>query len=258
MGLRYFKCNVLGGFRLADLNKNVKQGEHFYLEDQIVETSRASIAALKSKWMIEVDEKEASKHISIPKDLTRKVGVMIKSPIVAKSFKSGVSTPNVQEVNKNMEVRQTENNKLNASKPSIPDFSKVEKNTKERHNESTNNRGASSDAEMMRNEEKVATPVMDKDQRKEKLMIVTDKFLGDVVESEVSKPKLNVDTPTKEEEEKVVKNLVNEDAFDNSELSIPNFDEKKEVKEEVKTNLETKIKRKRGRKKSEAKKSTEE
>ena len=65
--LRFFKCNVLGGFRLSDLNQQIKQGEYFFIDVHVAKTSRAVISALRDKWMIEVSEKEASKNINIPR-----------------------------------------------------------------------------------------------------------------------------------------------------------------------------------------------
>jgi len=64
--LRFFKCNILNGCRLADIERFVKREEYFYLNSHIACTSRSVNAALNAKWIIEVTEKEASRHITIP------------------------------------------------------------------------------------------------------------------------------------------------------------------------------------------------
>lgn len=234
-GLRFFQCNVLGGFRLSDVHKNVKQGEYFYLDAHVAETSRAVLGALRERWMIEVTEKEASKHLDIPKHPTRKSGVETR-----KKVKIDVATPNVKEVNKNIESRQTENNKLNVSEVSVPDFKKVEEQAKERHEESTNNVGAATDSELLtKDTELLSVPKQSKKEEPEKV---------EEPKEEVKEPKVEI------VEEKTVELTVNEEMFDNTGLSIPNLEEKpKTVKEEVKEKLENKISakkrinRKRGR-----------
>jgi hypothetical protein len=65
MSFRYFKVNVTGGFRLTDLNKDLKQGQYFYVENDIVRTSKAVQAALRHNWIVEVNSAEASPHIEI-------------------------------------------------------------------------------------------------------------------------------------------------------------------------------------------------
>ena len=219
---RFFKCNVLGGFRLSDLNKNVKQGEYFYIDSHVAETSRAAQAALRERWMLEVSEKEATKVITMPREIAN-AGVQFTTVRAKRpgSENASVATPDVKIVNKNIESRQTENNKLNASKPSIPDFKESEKNTKNRQNDSMNKVGASSDTELTQGlkDTEVAVGPFDKVAEKK--------------------------------EEIVVNALSNDETFDNSLLSTPNFDEKKEeVKEEIKEKLEKKIRRKRRRRKS--------
>ena len=52
LNYRYFKGNVLGGFRLVDLNKTVRQGEYFFLDVRTASMSKATAGALKAKWMI--------------------------------------------------------------------------------------------------------------------------------------------------------------------------------------------------------------
>ena len=64
---RFFKCNIINGCRLADIERFVSRDEVFYLNSHIACTSRSVNAAVNSKWIIEISEKEASKHISIPK-----------------------------------------------------------------------------------------------------------------------------------------------------------------------------------------------
>jgi len=123
---RYFKCNVLGGFRLSDLNLNIKQGEYFYIDPHEAETSRATIAALRDRWMIEVTEKEASAHITFHKDVAK--GGIQDSNIGTKGAKNqsaGLAIPNASDVKRSLEARQAENNNLNTSKVTIPDFRKT-------------------------------------------------------------------------------------------------------------------------------------
>lgn len=128
---RYFKCNVLGGFRLSDLNKNIKQGEYLQLDAQMADNSRAVIAAIRSKWMVEVGEKEAGKSIHIE---SSKVETP-KKPSNESVSKTGVAIHDASETNRPLEVRQAERKrgrpprKSDVQKASatvsLPDFQKV-------------------------------------------------------------------------------------------------------------------------------------
>jgi hypothetical protein len=64
---RFFKCNIINGCRLSDIERFVHRDEVFYLNSHIACTSRSVNAALNSKWIIEITEKEASKTLVIPK-----------------------------------------------------------------------------------------------------------------------------------------------------------------------------------------------
>jgi len=133
---KFFKCNILGGFRLSDLNLNVKQGQYFSIDSHVAETSRAAIAALKAKWMVEVDEEEASKHLSITKSKKSKTPDEEK-PAINSVGKTGVAVPNIKEVNKKLESRQALRQKEQESdKVAIPNIAEVEKNIKARDNDS--------------------------------------------------------------------------------------------------------------------------
>jgi len=245
MDLRFFKCNILGGFRLSDINKNVRQGEYFHLDAHVCITSRAVVAALRENWMIEISEKEASKFMTVPRDF-KKSGVQefATGPKAAVSRSMGVALPNTSETNKSIESRQVIANKK-SEKPILPDFAKVEKNSKERNADSSNNVGASSDLELaegLKDTEVAAGPDFKETRRNldvrqaEKSLVVT-------------KPEVDI--------VKTVETLVDDSMFDNSQLSTPNFDEKEEsqaevkeeskveIKEEIKAQIETKVKQKR-------------
>ena len=132
---RYFKCNMLGGFRLSDLNLNVKQDKYFYIDSHIAETSRAVQSALKVKWMVEVNAKEAAKHIDIPGVKKTRVPNEAK-PAINSVAKTGVAVPNINEVNKNLEARQAARQKeQEGEKPATPNFAEAEKMIKARNEE---------------------------------------------------------------------------------------------------------------------------
>jgi len=131
---RYFKCNVLGGFRLSDLSRNIKQNECFYIDSTFCDTSRAIRASLQAKWMTEITEKEASQFVSIPRNLN--VGG-VQDKVVHTVNK--IAMPNVSETNSaSLESRQAERNfkrqatqKQNVEdKPIMPNFSEAEKTMK--------------------------------------------------------------------------------------------------------------------------------
>ena len=212
---RYFKCNKLGGFRLSDLNKNVREeGEYFYLDAHAVATSRAALAALRGRWMIEVSEKEASRHLTVPRNL-KTAGVQTVKNRTKKALNEsqGLAIPNVAEVNEKLESRQAKKNRLDketaeqtSSKVAVPNLSEVEKSTKERQSDSIQNK-------------KVIIPNM-KEAKKE--------------------------VKKKVKEDKAIKALSKEDDFDNENVSIPDTEKiKDEVKKEVKEKVKKKVRRKR-------------
>ena len=131
MDLRYFKCNVIGGFRLSDINKNIKQGEYFYLDDQITNTSRACIAALKNNLMIEVTEKEASKFIEIPKGNKK---IKVDQKISNRSNSLGTSVHNASITNKSLESRQASKTH-GVDDVATPKFNVAERNIRNRNND---------------------------------------------------------------------------------------------------------------------------
>ena len=226
----FFKCNVLGGFRLSDLNLNIKQGEYFFIDSHVAEISRSVIAALKDRWMIEVTEKEAAGHITIPKEVAQS-GVQNTNvgPKTSVQQFSGLATPNVAEVNKNnIESRQAENNRL--TKPIMPDFKKAEEDIKKRQSDSMNKVGITNDKELVEG------------------LKDTEIAIG---------PDLSKIANKTEENKTTVAALADDSVFDNSQVSTPNFDEKKEeVKQEVKATIEKKIRRRR-KNKTEENKQTE-
>lgn len=250
--LRFFRCNILGGFRLSDLNKNIKQGEYFFIDSHVAETSRAVVSALRERWMVEVDEKEASKHIMIPRELApggvRQTNIGTKA---AKNRSEQVAIPDVQTVNKNLESRQSERNKLVNQKAITPDFEKVEKTTKERQDDSINKTGVS-DEDIVPDAEIAAGPDFSKAGKKieeqEKKAEKEEKKEDSKEEKKEELKEEKVEEKKEEKSEEVtVTSLSDDSLFDNSQLSTPNFDEKKEskTKKEVKKQLDTKIQRKK-------------
>jgi hypothetical protein len=130
---RYFKCNMLGGFRLSDLNLQVKQEQYFHIDSHVAETSRAVQSALKAKWMVEVGLREASKHIDIPRGRRPRILDEAK-PAINSVAKTGVAVPNINEVNKTLESRQAARQKeQEGEKPAIPNFVDAEKKIKARN-----------------------------------------------------------------------------------------------------------------------------
>lgn len=249
--LRFFKCNVLGGFRLSDLNKHVKQNEYIFLDSHVAETSRATHAALRERWMIEVTEKEASQFLSIPKQSS---GVQEQAIRRGRNTVSGLAVPNLSEVNKKLESRQAEAN----FKPIIPNFKEVEENQKKQHQDSINKTGASTDQELlkgMKDIENVATPDFSKVGKNEQVKIALEETKEETkIEHKKEKAEEKITTKLVEEEVKIEENipkelvkeavtiqpddsvtsLVDDKMFDNTLVSTPNFDEKKEeVKKDI-------------------------
>lgn len=240
--LRFFKCNVLGGFRLSDLAKQVRQDEYFYVESRIVETSRAIIAAIREKWVVEVSEKEASKHISIPyiKKAVQETHLEPRSGAVNRS--QGLATPDVRQVNRNLESRQAESNKIASDKPAIPDFKKVEASTKERQSDSINKTGASTDQELLKGDksiEQVAGPDFSKAGKSEQA-----EKKPEVKKEPKPEVKKEPKPEVKVQEDVTVKALSDDSVFDNSQLSTPNFDERN-IKQQVQEQVEEKVAQKR-------------
>jgi hypothetical protein len=210
---RFFKCNVLGGFRLSDLSRNVKQGDYLYIDASFCDTSRAVKAALQNKWMIEVTEKEASQFISIPRQV--KLGGVQQTEVGSKravTSANKVAIPNALESNKSLESRQAERNfkrqpmqkQKEEDKPIVPNFNEAERTIRNRQAD-VMTKGA---------DEVLKSPV---EAKKEIVSLVVD------------------DT---------VKDLANEIANDS--VSVPNFDDKKqEAKNEVSQEIEKRVRRRR-------------
>lgn len=199
---RFFKCNVLGGFRLSDLNKNIKQGECFFIETTFCDSSRAVKASLQAKWMTEITEKEASQYISIPRNLN---AGGVQERVIQTINK--IAIPNVNETNsESIESRQADRNfrKQVAQKQSIED-----------------------------------KPIMPNFNEAEKAMKLRQADIMTKGPDEV------LQSPVEVKKEATVKNLAKEIA-DNSMLSTPNFDEKKEtIKAEINQDIEKKVRRRR-------------
>jgi hypothetical protein len=64
--LKYYRCNIIGGFRLTDLNKFIKTGEFFAVDTKVVYASKALAAALKHNWITEVPASEGMSHVVAP------------------------------------------------------------------------------------------------------------------------------------------------------------------------------------------------
>jgi len=199
--LRFFKCNVLGGFRISDLNKSIKQNDYFYIEDHICDTSRAVRAAIANNWMKEIDEEEASQYITIPK--VRQYEKETEQETKRKLVKTEVSLPHVE--TKTLESRQAEKSvrkqaaqkQTKEEKVILPDFNKADIAIKARQQD------------------------------------ITTKGPDETLPSPVESKKKDNNVITTIVDDDTLKSLA-----DNEFLSIPNFDERKE---EVKTELTNKI-----------------
>ena len=234
---RYFKCNRIGGFRLSDLNKEVKQGEYFYVDSHVAETSRSVIASIRERWMLEVTEREASKYISPVRKLNR--GGVVETNIGTKKAVNesvGLSIPNVKDVNINLESRQAERNKLQNIKTATPNLEEVKKKTEERQKE----------------EKQGTTNVVGPDIKK-----VEENRKEEQNKKEKEEKPEKLESPVTAKYNETVKSLSveDDDQLDNSLVSIPNLDEKKEnskedAKEEVKKELTEKVQKKIRRKKN--------
>lgn len=233
---RYFKANIVGGFRLSDLNVNVKQGSYFYLESDAVDVSRGATAALRDKWMIEVSEKEASKYVSVPRAVS-KAGVQTSVLGTRHAVKNiDVATPNVKEVNRSLESRQAEAGmKKKAEEVILPNFKEVEERNKTKFNDSLNKVGSTTESTVG---EKVATPNIAQVNEN-----IKNRQLDSIPKQQVLKPPVQ----KAEETVKVIKSLsVDEESIehDNSAVVTP---------ETVKTAEEQPIKRRRRRRVEEPK-----
>lgn len=221
----FFKCNVLGGFRLSDVNRNVKQNDYFYIDDQICATSRAIRAALDKKWMVEVSEQEASQHITVPRQASI-LGVQDTEDGAKRVITTNqLATPNMQGTNSKLESRQAERGRQPAQRQKvedkvvIPNFVATEKTMKIRQ----------ADVMTKGPDEVLKSPV--ESRKEQKIEIVKEKS---VTKEDINKFLSDQDT---------IKNLDKE--IDNSLLSVPNFDEKVEKKEEIKQEIEKKVRRRR-------------
>jgi hypothetical protein len=141
--MRYFRCNVLGGFRLTDINKGVKADEIFSIDKYKADVSSSIKAALKSKWLIEISADEASKKIEVAKeDLTVIPDVVVPNEDEVKAsqvVQDKVIGPDFKAVEERSK-KKAEEARLEGSKEqvSVPDFSVVEKRMAERRNDTIN------------------------------------------------------------------------------------------------------------------------
>jgi hypothetical protein len=215
---RFFKCNVLGGFRLTDLNRNIRQGEYFYIDSSFCDSSRATKVALDNKWMTEVSEKEASQFIAISKQVSSG-GVQVTEvrPKRASRGVNQVATPDPKEANKKLESKQAERTirkqpaqrQKEEDKPVVPNFNEAERAMRARQAD------------------------------------VTTKGPDEVLKSPVEAKKEEEKSVVQVTKDDTVKDLANE-ISDNSTLSTPNFDEKKEeIKAEVSQEIEKRVRRRR-------------
>lgn len=199
--IRFFKGNILGGFRLTDLNRKIQQGEYFYVDAHICDTSRSIKAGLSRKWMTEVTEEEASKHISTPRTVAKKEEQITTDVKVGRKMSTNkVATPNAKETNQKIESRQAAKTfrkqpmqkQKEEDKPIVPNFHEAEKKMRERQTD------------------------------------VTTKGPDEVLRSPVKVAEKKADVTITPEASKVVKDLAQEIQADDALLSTPNFDEKKE------------------------------
>ena len=221
---RFFKCNVLGGFRISDLNRNLKQGEYLHIEKHVCETSRAVKAALEKDWMLEVGEKEASQFISIPRDVNRG-GVQV-AEIGPRRAVSSVNklAANTTETNKNLESRQTARSirrvasakQKTEDKVIVPDFNKADRAIRNRQEDV-----------MTKGPDEVLKSPVGAESSARTFRKVEEEKKPEVVVSPV--------------EADTVKDL-SQDVADNEMLSTPDFNEKKE---EVQQEVEKRVRRRR-------------
>lgn len=236
---KYFKCNVLGGFRLIDINKKFKQGEYFYLDKNYCETSRAVKGALNIFWMIEVSEEEASKYISIPFTPQEE------------NNQNTLNDTSVQEINVNIETKQAARTfkkhiamqkQKPEEKPCIPNFNEAERKMRERQNDITT-KGE---------DEILKSPVEFKNILKNQENDILVKNL-DIIEVNKEKTITNIvnDNLIKieelKEEDSLIKQLYKEGSVDNSSLAVPDLNEKEKIKKEIKTQLEKKVSNKKNK-----------
>ena len=271
---RFFKCNKLGGFRLSDLSRKIRTDEYFYIDKYVCDTSRSVKAALNAKWMLEVTEEEAAKHNSVVKtpDLHRKDKVTPKLPLSKSSI-------NAKETNKKLESRQIAKSikqpmqkQKEEDKVIVPNFVEADKKIKDRQADIT----TTGKDEILKSpvQAKVAEALKNKVQAKNieasKSTIQAEEILKSAIEEKVVEilenpvqveeiaieEKVLENTVKAEEQKKVeilevdskdfVENLAKDIGADNSQMSAPNFDEKKqEVKQEIKQQVEKRIRRRK-------------
>jgi len=157
---RYFKCNVLGGFRLSDLNRSVKQNECIQIDSTFCETSRSVRAALGT-WMFEIDEKEyldyQNRSVLQLKTRIENRNVPVNGLVKGANINSGgvqevglsqrrmlnvvnKVAPDVKTTNISLESRQTErairrkvvSKQKQEDKPALPNFNQAEQNIRSR------------------------------------------------------------------------------------------------------------------------------
>jgi len=148
--LEYYKCNIIGGFRLSDLNQQVKQDEVIDVDEHIANTSKAVQAALKAGWLVKVKKPKAKKEDIIKDEKKEK-------PPKSANKSLGMSVPDAKTVNKSLETRQAEDIAQKVSSPdmkgnkkpktlepqtgvSIPDIQQVQRNVRDRQKENLNNK----------------------------------------------------------------------------------------------------------------------
>lgn len=207
---RYFKCNIVGGFRLSDVNKNIKQGEYFFLDDHVAEVSRSVSASLRSGWMVEVSEKDASKFL-----IKKELPVAVKNQ---QTTKFGTAFP--EATSKKLESRQAEYLVNKDLEVAVPDLKVVEKNEKTRAQDTLSKAEVTTPkkikASRAKETEKVAIPDFKAVEEKNKIAV------------EVSVTK-------------------DEGMFDNSLVSTPNL-AAQNIKQDLEQQIEKKVRRRRTKK----------
>lgn len=211
---RFFKCNRLGGFRLTDQNRKIQTDEYFYYDVHVCDTSRSIKAGLKAKWMLEVTEEEASQNISIPQTHSEDEKIV---SIAMKKVLPSKACVDAKEMNKSLESRQTARSfrkspmqkQKDEDKPVIPNFNEAERRMRERQADITT-KGSD---EILKSLAQV--------KEKETVVVVAEK-------------------------NDVVADLAKDMGADNSQLSTPNFDEKKqEAKIQINQEIEKRVKRRK-------------
>lgn len=233
--IRYFRCNILGGFRLSDLNKNIRQGHYFQLENHIVETSKAVKAAIKAKWMVEISENEAEKHFDLPKKRVQKKKEVAKPH---SSRGNQVSIPDTKDVE-----RRIESGKIDKTDGvSVPNFKEVEKKNKEKLIKKEDPKVSTPDQNLTKEKvEKKNSEVNITSMAKEESIVNDDRPLAvpPIINNLNKKEASNETNQEEKKQEKTTKRRRKKNVSENKEENKENAEPKKRRRRRSQSNQET-------------------